>query len=724
MRNWTILVLFFPVFLNGQDIKSNEIKRYQEEASKVNIIRDRWGIPHIYGKTDADAVFGLLYAECEENFEKVEQNYLNVLGRNSEIKGQSSLYDDLLIRLIEDSTAAIQDYKNAPENFKKLLNAFADGINYYLYLNPGVKPKVLSHFEPWYPLMFTDGSVGAIMTGGIRVGELKDFYDKSSISQGEYQGPLSEISETGSNGFTISPSLSANGKALLYINPHVPFYFRMEVDMNSEEGLHAYGAVTWGQFFIYQGFNEHCGWMHTSSYADVADIYKETIKKNGKKFFYRYENQWIPLLTKKQKIAYKSPEGIKIGVFQVYYTGHGPILASRNGKWLSLKAVNQSYTALLESWKITKARNLEEYKKAMELLSNISNNTLYADDQGNTAFWYGNFMPKRDPRYDWTQPVNGETKLTEWKGLHPLSEIVQVINPASGYIQNCNATPFTCSGFSSPLKENYPVYMAPDGQNYRGLNAMRLFKNARNFTIDSLIQIGYNRYLSAFDDMIPDLLNAYDSNQDTSYFEIEDAVETLRNWDRISSARSEETSLAITWASALIQDFLPKPESDEQSTYFTLRLQKMMKSIPPKTLLEYLKNTCHKLEGEYSTWQIPWGNINRYQRPDDGISFNDTLPFLPSGLASSQFGELASFQSRTFNTDYRYGYSGNSFIAAVEFGDKIRAKSLITGGQSFNPKSPHFTDQAEMFLNGHFKNVLFYKEDVLKNIERQYHPGE
>ena len=724
MRNFFILLFLFPFLNKAQNLNSVKMNPFKAQASQVTIIRDRWGIPHIYGKTDADAVFGLLYAQCEDNFEKVEQNYLNVLGKTAQIAGKSGIYDDLLLRLVEDSTEAIRDYKTCPPDFKKLLDAFADGINYYLLSHPSVKPRVIHHFEPWFPLMFTDGSVSSTMTGGIKVNELKRFYENSGIVKDEALGPVSELPETGSNGFAISPKLSASGKALLYINPHVPFYFRMEADINSEQGLHAYGAVTWGQFFIYQGFNAHCGWMHTSSYADVADIYKETIKREGGKLFYKYEGKWIPVLVKKQKIAYKEHDTLKFKVFQAYYTGHGPILASRNGQWLSLKAVNRSYSALLESWQITKARNLAEYTKAMELVSNGSNNTLYADDQGNTAFWYGNFMPKRDPKMDWTLPVEGTQKNTEWQGLHPLKDIVQVINPATGYIQNCNATPFACSGSSSPKKGDYPSYMAPDGQNYRGINAIRLLEKARNISLDSLIQKGYNRYLSAFDDMIPALVMAYDRNQDTAYYELEDAIENLRNWDKTSSAESEETSLAITWAGALIQDFLPKAETDEESTFMTLRVQKMMKSLKPPILLQYLKNACKKLEGEYSTWQIPWGNINRFQRPSDGISFKDSLNFIPSGLASSQFGELPSFQSKTFNTHNRYGYSGNSFIAAVEFGEKIKAKSLITGGQSFDPQSPHFMDQAEGFLNGTFKDVLFYKKDVLKNMERQYHPGE
>jgi acyl-homoserine-lactone acylase len=266
------LLILLPSLCAAQKVSKLEVLRYRNEARRVTIIRDNWGVPHIYANTDADVVFGLLYSECEDNFKGVERNYLSVLGRTAEVDGQSAVYNDLLMRLAEDSTDAINDYKVCPPYFKKLLNAFADGVNYYLYKHPEVRPAVLTHFEPWYALMFTDGSVGATITGGITVNEVQKFYGKAEPMMGYNYKPNDELIETGSNGFAISPSKTASGNAMLYINPHVPFYFRSEVELTSSQGLHAYGAVTWGQFFVYQGFNQHCGWMHTSSNADVADL--------------------------------------------------------------------------------------------------------------------------------------------------------------------------------------------------------------------------------------------------------------------------------------------------------------------------------------------------------------------------------------------------------------------------------------------------------------------
>lgn len=728
-KQFFIFLLLLPLFSIAQKFTPKEIIRFEAKAKRVTIIRDNWGVSHIYGKTDADAVFGLMYAQCEENLKGIEHNYLYHLGRQSEADGEGILYTDVQLQLIADSADAIRDYQNSAPGFKKLMDAFADGMNYYLYKHPGFKPLVFHHYQPWYALMFTDGSVAATITGGISLNETRDFYisgpeklgSVKEIKKGNIEDGLNER-EIGSNGFAIAPAKSASGHALLYINPHVPFYFRSEVQIVSEEGLNAYGAVTWGQFFIYQGFNPHSGWMHTSSYADVADLYEEKVSKKGNQWYYEYDGQQKPVVARQLVLKVKEGDKLTPKTITGYYTEHGPVLGSRNGKWLSLKANNRSYNALLESWLITKANTIAGYKKAMNLLSNATNNTVYADDQGNIAFWYGNFIPKRNPKLDWTQPVDGTTKATEWNGVHPLNEIVQVINPPTGWIQNCNSTPFTSSGKSSPDKNNYPAYMAPDGENYRGINAVRLFSNAKKLTLDGLIAIGYDRYLAAFDVLLPSLFQAFAQAPDSLKQQLAEPIQILKAWDRRSAIHSAATTLAVEWGTKVMLS-LPKAGSSEEATYQTGRVNALLKSMGPVQELVYLSEALKSLQSRYGSWKVEWGEINRYQRPADGV-FDDEKPSLAVAQVASAFGQLPSFVSRTVNTKKRYGYSGNSFIAAVEFGPKIKAKTIITGGQSFNPNSKNFTDQAQMYLDGKFKDVLFYKEDVLKHAEKTYHPGE
>ncbi|MFA6247096.1 MAG: penicillin acylase family protein [Mucilaginibacter sp.] len=702
-----------------------EIGRYKQQAKAVTIIRDNYGVPHIYGNTDASVVFGLMYTQCEDNFKGIERNYLYQLGRQAEADGEGKLFEDVQLQLIADSADAIKDYNQSSPYFKKLMDAFADGINYYLYKHPEVKPLVFTKFKPWYALMFTDGSVAATETGDISPRETQAFYTGDTYKTGATYPSQSLIKDTGereigSNGFAIAPSRSASGHAMLYINPHVPFYFRSEVGLNSKEGLHAYGAVTWGQFFVYQGFNQHCGWMHTSSYADVGDLYAEKVTQQNGKWFYEYDGKLKPVTTRQLKLNIKQGDTYATRNITAYYTHHGPVIAGKDGKWLALKHNNRSYKALLESWQITKASSMAEYKKAMGLLSNTSNNTVYADDKGNIAFWYGNFMPKRDTQFNWNLPVDGSTSATEWKGLHGVNEIVHVYNPATGYIQNCNSTPFTSSGVASPDKTKYPAYMAPDGENYRGINAINLLGNGKGITLDGLIAKGYDKYLAAFDDLLPALFASYNNAPDSLKAQLAEPIDILKAWDKRSSAASVATTLAVNWG-ALMFGAIPAAQPGEGS-YQVKRTREMLQTLPANTPLQILGMAMQDLQRRFGSWKVQWGDINRYQRPADGVSFSDSEPSIPVGATSSLFGQLPSYQSRTMQTNKRYGYSGNSFIAAIDFGPKVKAKTIITGGQSFNVQSRHFTDQAEGYINGKFKDVLFYKEDVLKHVEKSYHP--
>jgi acyl-homoserine lactone acylase PvdQ len=364
----------------------------------------------------------------------------------------------------------------------------------------------------------------------------------------------------------------------------------------------------------------------------------------------------------------------------------------------------------------------------MELRSNNSNNTVYADDQKNIAYWHGNFVPVRDPKLDWQLPVDGTTSATEWKGVHKLDEIVHVINPSSGWIQNCNSTPFTSSGTSSPRKQDYPAYMAPDGQNARAINAARLLSETNNITLDKIINIGYSHYLTAFDILLRSLFAAYDNlpNQDTTKQGLNEAISLLKHWDRNSSASSVATTLAIEWATNL-SSFVPAPATDADATNAIAIFNWLAREVPPAKKLDLLNKTLKDLENRFGNWHVAWGDINRFQRNENSTNnnFDDAKWSLPVGLASATWGSLPSFNSRKFsNTNKRYGVSGNSFIAAIEFGNKLKARTIMTGGESFVPGSEHFTDQAEGFIQGKFKEINFYQPDILKNAVRTYHPGE
>ena len=721
--------LLLPAQLLAQNFSKTEITRWENEATQVTIIRDNWGIPHVYGKTDADAVFGLMYAQCEDDFKRMEMNYIEKLGRMAEVKGESSLYDDLLIRMVIDSADAISDYNKAPMWLKKLCIAFADGMNYYLYKHPDVHPALLNRFQPWYPLLWTDGSIGAINTAGVSANELKSFYSGSdapvSVNDNQNNDAYQEEKLTGSNGFAFAPSITESHHAILYINPHVTLYFRPEVHMVSDEGLNAYGAVTWGQFFVYQGFNEHCGWMHTSSAVDAADLYIEKIEKKGDNYFYLYNNKQKEVIQKKIYLRYKSGLSFATKVITALYTQHGPIMTKRNGEYLSVKADNRLWNGLIQCWQRSKSKSFADCKKTLDMKGNISNCTVYAEAEGNIAYWHGNRIPIRDPKYDWSKPVDGTTSATEWKGYHSMDEIIHIINPPNGWLQNCNSTPFSVAGPNSPKRENYPAYMAPDGENFRAINAVRILPGEKAYTIDKVITTGYNTYLAGFGKLIPALVNAFEksvSNKDSLYAQLKDAITILKNWDLHSGENSVATTLAVEWGQKIFRSIMRSEGADqvEKTNHFAA-------TASAQDLLPPLLATLNELKQKFGKWQLPWGEINRYQRLTGNITeiYDDNKPSIPVGFASSLWGMIPSYASHTYpGTKKRYGDNGNSFICAVEFGKRIKAKSLLAGGESGDPNSKHFNDQALMYSKGQFKDVLFYKEDVLKHAERTYHPGE
>ncbi|MBT8205997.1 MAG: acylase [Eudoraea sp.] len=700
-----------------------EQERWEAHASNTRIIRDDFGIPHVYGKTDADAVFGLLYAQCEDDFQRVEQNYIWAIGRLAEVEGEKALYSDLRARLFMSREEAVQAYEKSPEWLKKLCDAFADGINYYLYTHPEVKPRLLTRFEPWMPMYFSEGSIGGDIER-VSVRKLQEFYDEgisfpeSSILE---ERKKAEVEPQGSNGIAISGKLTQSGNAMLLINPHTSFYFRGEVHMVSEEGLNAYGAVTWGQFFIYQGFNEKTGWIHTSTYTDVMDEYLETIVEQEGEPYYIYGEELRPVDTFEVSLKYKTDGGMKSISYPGYRTHHGPLTHKEGDQpvatammWDPVKALEQSYIR-------TKQDGYEGFRKMMDIRTNSSNNTVYADAEGNIAYFHGNFIPKRDTLFDYSQPLDGSNPATDWKGLHTVDENILILNPENGWIQNCNSTPFTAALEYSPQREDYPGYMSIDRENFRGVHAIGLLKDRKGYTLDSLITLAHDPYLPAFAALIPGLVAAYDQAV-VADSDMKAAIDVLRQWDY----RTSKSSVAMTLAHYYGTHYGRKGErpfrmSDmELMTYFG-------NTSPAEERLQVFAGVLEQLKEDFGTWELPWGEVHRYQRLTGDIRqpFSDDQPSIPIGFASGRWGALAAYGARyTNNTRKIYGTRGNSFVAVVEFGEKVKAKTILAGGQSGDPESPHFNDQAQRYADVQFKDAAFYKEDVMKRAEETYPPGK
>ncbi|MFT4862042.1 MAG: acyl-homoserine-lactone acylase [Pseudohongiellaceae bacterium] len=709
---------------NAVEVDAQTLARWQQQAANVTISRDKWGIAHIYGKTDADTVFGTLYAQAEDDFNRVEVNYLNAMGRLAQAQGESEVFRDLRMQLFIAPDTLKQQYAQSPAWLQALMDSFADGLNYYLYTHPEVAPLVIDQFEPWMALSFTEGSIGGDIER-VNLQELQRFYGTPGmVAQAQ---AISDGEPRGSNGFAIAPQNTANGNALLLINPHTSFFFRSELHMVSEEGLNAYGAVTWGQFFVYQGFNENTGWMHTSSRADAIDEYLETVVEKDDGYYYVFGDEERRLESRVITLPYRDGSRMGAKEFTVYYSHHGPIIREQDGKWVSIALMQEPVKALTQSYTRTKTRNHDEFYTSMELQTNSSNNTVYADSDGNIAYYHGNFIPVRDLSFDWNNPLDGSNPATDWNGLHPVDEIITLFNPPNGWIQNTNNTPFNAAGPFSPKPEDYPRYMANYPENPRGIHAVKVLQDKSDFTIESLIEAAYDPYLTAFEELIPPLLlmTAIDDMPESASAEATQMLEyidLLRNWDYKFSLTSVETSLAVYWGQQLMNNASDAANSAGIDIY-----QYMANNTTADQKLAALRSAAQTLEADFGSWQVPWGEINRYQRLTGDIvqDFDDAAPSIPVAFGSARWGSLASFGSRTYpGTKRMYGTSGNSFVAAIEFGDRVRAKAITVGGLQNDPSSPHFDDQAQMYADGEFRDVLFYSEDVQANLEREYHPGQ
>jgi len=704
-----------------------ERARWERQAHAVTITRDDWGIAHVHGRTDADAVFGMIYAQAEDDFNRIETNYLTSLGRLAEAEGESAIWADLRARLFinEDSLQAL--YGRSPAWIRQLMTAWADGLNYYLATHPGVHPRALRRFEPWMALSFSEGSIGGDIER-VDLGRLREFYGAPAGAPAAVEGHSDGAPDEeprGSNGIAIAPANTTSHHALLLINPHTSFFFRSELQMTSDAGLNAYGAVTWGQFFVYQGFNERAGWMHTSSGADAIDEYLETVTRRNGRFYYRYAGAEHPMRTATITIPYRTETGAGMArkTFTAYFTRHGPVIRSADGRWVTISLMNDPLKALTQSYTRTRAHDYQAFRRTMELHTNSSNNTIFADADGNIAYFHANFIPRRNPQFDWTRPVDGSDPATDWHGVLSLDETPGLLNPASGWLYNSNDWPWSAAGPSSPKREDFPPYVENGTGSARGRHAVRVLDGRKDFTLDGLVTAAFDSYLTWFEQPLPALVAAWDglAASDPVRARLAEPIAALRGWDRRWSATSVPTSLAVFWGT------FAQRAAFADARRAGVSVEEFLGNRAPATLLlTTLDSASARLEKDFGSWRTPWGNINRFQRLTGDIvqPFSDRGPSIPVGFTSATWGSLASFGARPYpGTKRWYGTSGNSFVAVVEFGDSVRARAVTAGGESGDPASPHFNDQAARYSTGDLREVYFYPSQLARHTERSYHPG-
>jgi acyl-homoserine-lactone acylase len=333
-------------------------------------------------------------------------------------------------------------------------------------------------------------------------------------------------------------------------------------------------------------------------------------------------------------------------------------------------------------------------------------------------------VPRRNDRFDYTRPVDGSDPATDWRGLHALSELPSVMNPPNGWVQNTNAWPYRAAGPNSPDPARFPKYMDTDGENFRGLHAQRLLTGSGGWTLEKLQAAAFDSDQPGFAVLIPSLLQAYDAlpASDPRRARLAAPIAALRGWNYRWSADSVPQTLAMVWGESL-RKALGAPKSEPGNKV----MMRLARDTSPELKLRLLAETAASLQRDFGRWQVPWGELNRFQRISPAIhpTYSDAAPSTPVPFAEGRYGSLASIRSEPKpGTKRWYGDYGNSFVAVVEFGKRVRAHAVTAGGESGHPQSPHFADQIRRYASGDLREVYFYPDQLKGHTERVYHPGQ
>lgn len=707
------------------------IGKAEKIARSVTIYRDSYGVPHIYGPTDASCVFGYIYAQAEDNFWQIEDSYIRSLGRASEVYGDRTLTDDMLNRALEIPRLAKAEYDRTTGRARQLSDALADGLNYFLAHNPQVKPRLITHFEPWYSYAFSRFTIYQQFIygkSGLRVDEIKtavqalDSSGAAGSSTVSLNIPLNGLDEpqeeeiVGSNMWTVTPSKTTSGHALLFINPHQPFFGAgqwYEGHVHSGEGWNLSGASFFGSPCPTIGHNEYLGWSHTVNDPDIVDLFIEKFDDAKNPLSYRYGSdhrlatEWV------DSIVVKTSKGAEPRGFKFRKTHHGPILSVREGKPLAVKLARLEEGGWIDEWyAMGKAKNMAEFKAAMAMCAIPMFNAMYADRAGNIFYIYNGAVPKRSTKFDWSKPVDGSNPEAEWNGYHSFDELPQLTNPKTGFMQNCNQTPFTTTAEGNPVKDSFPNYMTKETDNARARISRRILSTHEKFSFDDWARAGLDTTVLESETQIPLLVADWEKLKTVDAARAEKLagpVAELRAWDHVSTIDSKAMTL------------------------FALSFDRAGRLLAQKVKDEWLRiraleEVIADLNRDFGTWQVAWGEVNRLQRIQSGgelESFSDAKPSLPIAGAPGPVGIVNNFYARPEKGQKRrYGVAGTSFVSVVEFGPKVQARSLLVFGESADPKSPYNFDQAQLYSKKQFKPAWFTLPEIKANSKKVYHPGQ
>jgi acyl-homoserine-lactone acylase len=674
--------------------------RAEALARQVTITRDEFGVPHVHGKTDAAAVFGGMYARAEDEMGRIEAAYAGVIGRAAMIHGESSELADRLALAFELPDRAQRGCAEVPADVRALLDAGADALNLYLKRHPEYKPSAIETWKPWMLLAY-DFSWGWTMAQ----------QEAMRISTGK----KAEAGPDGSNAWAIDPSRTASGRTMLYINPHIPLDEPYELHLRSDEGLHVSGLVAYGAGLLpMAAFNERLGWTLTVNRPDIVDAYTVDVFAADGKIFYRFGEEVRTAEKFLRTVSVRTADGIKPREVTLLKTHHGPIVRQEGKKVTAIRVAGMEQPRALEQWyRMARSRNLQEWKQAIAIGGVVFHNLVYADADGNIGYIYNGKIPKRDEAFDWSGTLDGSDPKTEWQGYHPIDALPQVWNPKCGYVQNCNSPPFvTTATGEDPKLSAFPKSMfGKDLNDGRITMSHNILSGAKAWTLDDLERAAFDTTVHTLAPARKALLADYDflkSKSADDAAKLADAVDSIKSWDGRITVESIASTLFIHWTEKLYSPAWVKRRS-------------------PGDACAALSEVLAELEKGFQTWRVNWGDVNRHQRfcKSTGLRVSPDRASLPiPGTIGSLGVSFCYLSRRAEGAKERFGYHGHSYVAAVEFGDSPVVRNIIPFGQSRDPKSAHFDDQAALYAAGKLKHGRFTEDDVKAGAKRTYHPGE
>jgi acyl-homoserine-lactone acylase len=695
-------------------------------ASQVTIRRDRFGVPHILAKTEEAAAFGQGYAVAEDHARLLARLLLRGRNEEAEYFGDKFAESDLLGKVLRMYEGAETGYALSPPWVRRILDGYAAGYNRYVRqhraeLPPWVKPATAVDF-------LAHGRRVVLMEFSMNLGQLNDI-GKEKKKAAALLSPTDDFAK-GSNMWAIGKGRSASGNALLLGNPHLAWegsQIWCEAHVTVPGKINMYGATLVGSPVITIGFNDSLGWSHTVNLHDSDDVYELTLdpKDHGN---YLYDGQPVPLRKVELTVKVKTDSGVTVNKRDVWWSHYGPVMKIEGDKAYAFKSANMNEYGTVEQWNLmAKARNLDEYRRVLDMQSLPMFNICYADNRGNSFYLFNGRFPDRPAGYDWEGVVPGNTSATEWNHVLPQHRLPSLVNPKGDYVQSCNSSPWYTNLQQIIDRNKFPADLTPNFNSMRTQLSLEMIENDSKISLEKMLRYKYNTKLLLADRVKDDLLNAA-RGQTVNGVQLDEAAELLRQWDNTTSRDSK--------GAFLFTEFWRRYGKQAKNPYRTPWDEKQPASTPsglgePETAREALAAAVKMLKQDYGTLAVAWGDVHRLRRgkldvPIGGFisEYRDEKTF--DEFRGARFGDFGAFRIVRFGKDEKDGKyvakGGDSYVFAVEFTSPPTAHSICAYSQSDDPKSPHFTDQSELFAKEQWKRVCFTEEDIARNTERSYHP--